>query len=145
MNANKILRYGLEIPCFLGVFQLPDLAKLNVVKNNVGFIVIHDDHAIAVFVTETSIDLLDPLGPQNNKTFIPICKFLSSHLPCKLLRINTKLQADSSSKCAEFCLLFLYLRCNNYSFHATVNLFTCEYDKNDQTVTNLFNMYFREE
>ena len=137
MDVNSILRYGVKIPCFLGVYGLSDLLNINIVSNNVGFIVVHNNHSIAVFITETTIDVLDPLGPTNKETFGPICEFLSSHLPCKLLRMNSKLQSDVSEKCALFCLVFLFLR-QCYSFHQSISFFTCDYVKNDETINNLF-------
>ena len=141
MDANSILRYGLQIPCFLGVFQLSDLSVLNVVKN-VCFIIIHEEHAIAVNITAETIEILDPLGPTNATTFHPVCQFLETHLPCKLLQMNSKLQSDTSSKCAIFCLLFLFLRCNNYSFQDAVNVFSCNYADNDRIAEEMFNSVF---
>ena len=142
MEARHIQQYGSQIPCFLGVFQLSDLAVLNVVKNNVSFIVIHDNHAIAVNITSTTIDVMDPLGPSNFNTIRPICEFLAIHLPCKLLQMNSKLQSDTSEKCAVFCLLFLFMRCNNYSFQEAVNVFTCDYIDNDRISQEMFNLFF---
>ena len=142
MDANNILRYGVKIKCFLGVFQLADLPLLNIVKNDVGFIVIHQEHAIAVYITDRTIDVLDPLGPSNISTFGPICEFLNAHLPCKLLRMNSKLQSDTSNNCALFCLLFIYLRCHGHSFQEAVNIFTCSVDDNDQVVQKMFGSIF---
>lgn len=142
MDANSIVHYGRKIPCFLGVYELSDMPHINIVSNNIGFIIVHNEHAMAVFITDSTIDVLDPLGPTNKETFGPICEFLSNHLPCKLLRMNSKLQSDDSKKCALFCLLFLFLRCQSYSFHDSISFFTCDYEGNDETIDDIFNRVF---
>ena len=142
MDANDVLRYAIQIPCFLGLFEFKDLLDLNIVKNNVGFIVINNEHAIAVYITDETIDVLDPLGPTNVTTFGPICEFLAIHLPCKRLRMNSKLQSDSSNNCALFCLLFLFMRCHGHSFQDVLNTFNCDLEENDKIVKNMFQSIF---
>ena len=142
MDANSILKFGLQIPCFLGVFELSDLPVMNVVKHNVCFIVIHKNHAIAVYIATNTIDVLDPLGPTNIDTFKPICDFLDTHIPTKILRMNSKIQSDISKNCALFCLLFLYMRCNDYSFQDSVGVFSCDYIDNDKIAEDMFNSFF---
>ena len=142
MDVNKVLQYGLQIPCFLGVYEFKDLLDINIVKNQLGFIVIHQEHAIAVYITDETIDVLDPLGPSNVDTFGPICEFLATHLPCKRLRINSKIQSDSSNSCALFCLLFLFLRCHGQTFQDIVGAFNCDLEQNEKLVKNMFDSVF---
>lgn len=143
MDGKDVVRYGSrKIPCFLGVYQLTDLNALNIVKPNVSFIVIEQGHAVAVYITDISIDLFDPLGISNSRIFSPICFFLKNHLPCKKLNINSKIQSEKSSNCAKFCLIYLYLRCKKFSFQETVRLFSCKISENDEIVADLFKKYF---
>jgi len=142
MDVNDINSHGLNIPCFLGVFLIADLKNLNIVKNNVALIVVHQGHAIAVHITKTNIEVMDPLGMSNKKIFSPICLFLKNHLPCKKLLINSKIQSDGSDHCAKYCLVYLYLRCNHLSFHKIMLLFSCETNNNDFRVDKLFARYF---
>ena len=142
MELSKIRNYGRQIPCFLGVFQAEDLLKLNITKNEIGFIVVEKEHAIGIYITKTTIDVMDPLGPENADIFSPICTFLAEHLPCKTLNMCSKIQADESQKCAKFCLLYLYLHCLGYSFTTIINYFSCDYMKNDDKVDALFDSFF---
>jgi len=137
-----VLEYGIKIPGFLGVFMVDDLPKINIVKHDISFVVIHHEHAIAVYITENEIDILDPLGPGNFTTFGPLCEFLGTHLPCKLLRMNTKIQSNTSDKCAKFCLTFLFLRRDGESFYESVAKLNCDKPDSDKTVDFLFDQIF---
>jgi hypothetical protein len=143
MEGEKINKYGLKIPCYLGTFIITDLVKLNIVKNDVSLIIIHEQHAIAVYITEQTIDLFDPLGPGNKKVYSPVFKFLKEHLPCKKLNICAKIQADKSNLCAYFALVFLKLRCKGYSFCEVINLFSGDTKKNDEKIISYFDCLFK--
>ena len=142
MEASKVLKHGLKIPGFLGTILLKNLQDLNVVKNNVSFIVIHNKHAVAVYIDESTIDILDPLGFQHSESFSTICSFLSNHLPGKTLRIGPQIQSDTSTKCAKFALVFLYLLSTGYSFVSTLQLYSVDKEQNDDKVQSLFTTFF---
>ena len=143
MELANIIKHGLGIPKFLGTFLLKDLRSLNVVKNDVGFIIIYNHHAVAVYICENTIDIMDPLGFQSSEAFQPICTFLANHLPGKILRIASRIQSDFSDKCAKFALVFLYLRCTGYSFQSALQLYNLDYVKNDEKVDALFKSFFQ--
>ena len=142
MEPSKVLKHGLKIPGFLGTFPLKNLQNLNVVKNKVSFIVVNNQHAVAVYIDELTIDILDPLGFQHSEAFSTICSFLSDHSPGKTLRIGPKIQSDTSSKCAKFALVFLYLRSTGYSFMSTLQLYSHDQERNDDKVQSLFTTFF---
>jgi len=147
MDGADVLRHGQKIRCFLGVFELADLAKLNIVKNNVSLIVIHNEHAIAIFCGLDQVEVFDPFGLEgrnfgNRQILDVVCGFLKEHLPCKSLRINTSIQSSGSQKCAYFCLVYLFFRCRGYTFGDVVNLFSCNLQENDRRVEELFNLHF---
>ena len=143
MERNDILAVGRKITCYLGTFEISELDHLNIVKNDIGFIVIEQEHAVAVYITEKSIEVFDPLGLGNSAVFSPICAFLAEHLPCKSLQISAKFQSDLSNSCAKFCLIFLYLRCHGYPFHTVHNLFSCDLVSNEHKVDALFDSLFK--
>ena len=143
MDGEDVLRYGRSIPCFLGVFELDDLLKLNVVKVEVGLIVIYNEHAIALYFTEDQVEIFDALGLENKNVLQTVCQFLKVHLPCKRLRLNTKIQSSGSQKCAYFCLVYLFFRCRSYTFDHILNLFSCDLKTNDERVSRLFKLHFR--
>jgi hypothetical protein len=142
MNSIDIKKFGSKIPCFLGCYSLKNLETVNIVKNNVGLIVINENHAIAIYITEKSIDVFDPFGNKNSKVFNPICKFLKLHLPTKILNFSAKIQAEKSNLCAKFCLVYLKLRCEGISFCEIIAYFTTELPHNDLIVTRLFKCLF---
>ena len=142
MDGSEIKCFGRKIPCFLGVFKLDDLQKLNVVKNHIGFIIIHEGHAVALYTDENYIDVFDSLGLQNKSIISPICIFLKTHLPCKTLRVNTKIQGSGSENCAKYALLYLRLRSRGYSFNQITRLFSCDSVANDKRIRKLFNQCF---
>ena len=142
MNSIEINKFGMKIPCFLGCYSIIQLENVNIVKNNVGFIVINENHAISIYITDTSIDIFDPFGKNNRKVFSPICKFLKEHLPTKTLNFSAKIQAENSDLCAKFCLVFLKLRCEGFSFCEIIANFSTQYSNNDATVIDLFNCLF---
>lgn len=147
-NANVIMdgavvkKFGIKIRNFLGVFQMADLEKLNIVKNDIGFIIIHNEHAVAVYTDEYYIDVFDSLGLEDKSILSPICVFLKEHLPCKTLRVNTKVQDSGSNTCAKYALLYLLFRSRGHSFNKIVGLFTCDYSANDKKVKKLFKHFF---
>ena len=142
MDGVAVVKFGQTISCFLGVFNLEKLKKMTVFKNQTCLIIITNSHAIAVRFENSFVELFDPLGISNNKTLHPIFLFLKRHLPCKKLILNTKIQADKSSQCAKFCLVFLYLRSHNYTFNDFLNLFTDNFTKNDSLICSLFRKCF---
>ena len=143
MDGKDVLKYGKKIPCFLGVYLLKDVVTLNITKNDVSFIIIHNEHAVAIHITLTTIEVFEPLGFENKVIVEPICTFLKTHLPCKTLYINSKVQSDTSIDCAKYCLLFIYLRCKNYSFYKVLSLFSCDLEHNNIRLNKLFDRFFR--
>jgi hypothetical protein len=143
MNAQIISKWSKQIPCFLGIYELKDLKYVNIVKNHVSFLVIHKEHAIGIYVDEKSVDIFDPLGVKNFLVYGPIYEFLAVHLPCKKLNLSLKLQSDKSIACAKFCLVFLMLRCQSYTFCEVINLFTIDTEKNEKKIEIFFNCLFQ--
>ena len=114
------------------------------VNNKVCLIIIHNEHAIAIYVSENTVDVFDALGLTNVKNICPILQFLKKLLPCKSLLLNTEIQGTGSALCAKFCLVFLYLRCQGFAFVDAVSIFTCDTDDNDVLVATYFEKLFSE-
>ena len=143
MDATMINKWGKYIPCFLGTYALNELTQLNIIKNDLSFIVINQGHAIGVLITSQSIDVFDPLGKQNHEVYDPICQFLSTHACSKRINISVKIQADNSDLCATFCLVFLKLRCQGYNFSEVISIFSGKVCENDKKVNQLFKKLFK--
>ena len=141
MELEDIVEFGTKIPCFLGVFFPEDLFKLNITKTKIGFICVSDEHAIAVFISDETIEVFDPLGPAN-ALFSPLCQFLYNNLPCKTLKISGQIQSDTSSQCAQFCLIFLMLRCLGYDYETIASYYSCDLMANDDKASALFDNLF---
>lgn len=142
MDANVVVKYGKKIKCFIGVFLIEGLKKLTILKPHTCLIVIIKNHAIALRFEQNYIELLDPLGLKNAKILSPVFQFLKRHLPCKKLLVNTKIQSDSSSECAKFSLVFLYLRNHGFSYNDFLNIFSNDFANNDVKIKVYFDKFF---
>ena len=131
-----------KIKCFVGVFTAESLPNLRILRHDTCFILIAQSHAIGVRIESKRIEVFDPLGFRNRKMIDFLFHFLYRHLPCKLLFVNTKIQADKSTNCAFFVLLYLYARQIGYSFAEYLNFFTAEFAENDTRVKSLYRGVF---
>lgn len=138
MDGENVVKFGVRISCFLGVFSVKHLKKMSVFKSRTCLIIIEKSHAIAVRFESSKVEVFDPLGLQNSESLNSFFSFLKRHLPCKKLILNTKVQANTSTQCAKFCLAFLYLRNHGYSFNKFLELFSENFKENDLIIRKLF-------
>ena len=138
MSVGNVVKFGTRLNCFLGVFSPEMLKDLHVFKNNTCFIVFSESHALGVRIEPKRIEIFDPLGFKSSRTVNFLFQFLKRHLPCRLLFVNTKIQAESSENCAYFVLLYLFYREAGYSMAEYLNCFSENFSENDTRVRDLF-------
>jgi len=142
MNTLEINNVMNNIECFKGTFA-KDLLPKKVYKDRpIGFIINTDNsnkpgsHWVALFIDENNnAEYFDSFG------IFPICCEIY-----KLLRINNvkkfsfnknQIQSIFSKNCGIFCILYLKMRCNNFTLKEFINIFSDNLTLNDEIVTEI--------
>ena len=127
MNTMELERYMMNHPIikpyFGGVLSKDTL--LTSVTNTPRIYIVNmqdsnqpGDHWIVIWI-DTIPEYFNSLAEKPPKEFE---RFLISHGP--KYKYNTKrLQANSSSVCGQYCLMYCYFKCYGYSFQNYLNLF----------------------
>ena len=100
-----------NIENFGGIFELSQLARIKLVSLPISLILLIDEHWIAIFVTEKSLEILDSSGFMR---FAVKRKKIRSFL-CPLIRyksftVSPQLQKDGTKSCGLFAVSFIYMR-----------------------------------
>ena len=136
MNAYEIFYELKDEHCFKGVYSLDEIKNLKIQQRPFSIVINLDysdepgSHWVALFVDEKNIAIyFDSFGfPNFNEYFL---NFL------KINKINTvycnrfHLQANYSKTCGAYCILFIKMCCNGFSFNEFIKLFSNNKEKND--------------
>ena len=128
MNTQSINKQLKRIKCFKGTFPKNRIPKKNYKKFPISFIINTDpdylpgQHWVALFLENNKAEYMDSFG------FKPICCEIQNYLKkykIKMIKYNTyPLQSISSSTCGAYCILYIKMRCNSFSFKDFLKIFS---------------------
>lgn len=130
---------------FRGVFpadKLPKLKKPAMIIANTDSSDQPGSHWVAFFLPQKGpTEVFNSTGQGvENEYFI---KFLENN--CKKFVFNKKrLQGNLSSTCGQYCAVYLYQRSRNMSFKKFLDLFSNNFDENDEKILKLYKKIFGE-
>lgn len=140
-QIEKILKTNmLTRKYFLGVFSRDELPFIY--KYPCCFILNTDpsnkpgEHWLAIYYDENqNAEFFDPAGydPSRYRLLTYLDKTSKSWK-----FNNQRLQGFFSELCGQYCILYLITRCGNYSLKTFINMFTTDYDKNDDIIRKKF-------
>ena len=128
MNSSTINKQFKGIKCFKGTFPKDRIPKKIYKKFPISFIFNTDPHNlpgqhwVALFIDKNRAEYLDSFGLR------PICCEIQNYLKkykIKKIKYNSyPLQSISSSTCGAYCILFIKMRCNSFSFKEFLCIFS---------------------
>ena len=131
-----------DLDCYLGTFSRDSIPNKVYTQRPLGMIINTDpldkpgQHWVALYINENNYaEYFDSFGTK------PICCEIQQFLKMnrvKLVSYNKhELQSIFSSNCGAFCILYLKLRCNKFSFKEFVRVFTKNSILNDAIVVKV--------
>ena len=140
---NKILDKNRN---FYGAMAQDCLSKIKYTKIPFSIVVNTDTsnkpghHWIAIYITKYKIEIFDSLGfNPNNWLIYPthIIQFVQKYLYGRYLTISKPIQSPYSNLCGLYCIYFILHR-QHFSFRLIQNMFTDNYDYNDNLLCATF-------
>ena len=114
---RKMKTYG-------GMFRASDLDKLVICSVPVTIIVHTDDHWMAVYISSKTVEVMDSLGLCRTNINKKIINFICSQIQSKSFYVTPKLQTNDSTLCALYCILFVKLKEDGFTFEKILALFS---------------------
>ena len=138
VKCFEILACLSKSPHFIGCFSQDDLVKLEL--SYPCYMIVNTDsrgekgsHWLALKLDSSVVEIFDPLGFEIfNYKQIPchLLEFIHDHANDKKLKISPRIQSDSSSNCALYCIFYIFYR-NFNSFNRLCSLFSKNLKEND--------------
>lgn len=140
MDAGNVEKETNSLENFVGIFYLNMLPNLKLVSFPCSLIVLTHQHWISIFISDSSIEIMDSMGYISDRKFSKYLQiFLSAHLLDKTLLLTPKIQSDDSNLCALYSVCFLYFRtlsCGNLCDFC--RLFSNDFQENCHIISKLF-------
>ena len=144
LSAQEIQKILNCCKSFLGCFASDQLESLSLSFFPCTFIVNTDKngmsstHWICIRISKRKVEMFDSLGlVYDNKLPIEILTFLQRFAVSRDIKLNKRLQPDSSVLCGFYCIFFIFLR-QFCSFGQIQKYFVDDLNKNEKTITNFF-------
>ena len=141
MNTLQINEEMKNFSCYKGTFSKNLLPQKIINERPIAFIINTDnndkpgEHWVSIFISRSNTcQYFDSFGRYPLQEIINFLKINN----IKYLTYNTKiLQSFYSNTCGAFCILFVKLRCSNFSFKNFINLFTNNNISNDELAVKI--------
>ena len=144
LSAQEIQKILNCCKSFLGCFASDQLESLSLSFFPCTFIVNTDKngmsgtHWICIRISKRKVEMFDSLGlVYDNKLPIEILTFLQRFAVSRDIKLNKRLQPDSSVLCGFYCIFFIFLR-QFCSFGQIQKYFVDDLNKNEKTITKFF-------
>ena len=137
---NSIENLVKHLEHFGGIFQEKQLPSVRILSYPVSFIILVEQHWIAVFITEKTIEIIDSNGFLGLKSMSKNLRtFLMVHIRGKHFESTPKLQMDDSDTCGLFAVSFLYYRSKvNLTICNFCDYFSSDLRKNTSLISAIF-------
>ena len=144
LSAQKIQEILNCCKSFIGCFASDQLESLSLSYFPCTLIVNTDKngmsgaHWICFRISKRRVEMFDSLGLiYDNKLPLEILAFIQRFSISRDIKLNKRLQPDSSVLCGFYCIFFIFLR-QFCSFGQIQKFFDGDLNKNDQTLTKFF-------
>ena len=144
LSAQEIQKILNCCKSFIGCFASDQLESLSLSFFPCTFIVNTDKngmsgtHWICIRISKRKVEVFDSLGlVYDNKLPIEILTFLQRFAVSRDIKLNKRLQPDSSVLCGFYCIFFIFLR-QFCSFDQIKKYFVDDLNKNEKTITKFF-------
>ena len=144
LSAQEIKKILNCCKSFLGCFASDQLESLSLTFFPCTFIVNTDKngmsgtHWICIRISKRKVEMFDSLGlVYDNKLPIEILTFLQRFAVSRDIKLNKRLQPDSSVLCGFYCIFFIFLR-QFCSFSQIQKYFVDDLNKNEKIITKFF-------
>ena len=144
LSAQEIQKILNCCKSFLGCFASDQLESLSLSFFPCTFIVNTDKngmsgtHWICIRISKRKVEMFDSLGlVYDNKLPIEILTFLQRFAVSRDIKLNKRLQPDSSVLCGFYCIFFIFLR-QFCSFGQIQKYFVDDLNKNEKIITKFF-------
>ena len=144
LSAQEIQKILNCCKSFLGCFASDQLESLSLSFFPCTFIVNTDKngmsgtHWICIRISKRKVEMFDSLGlVYDNKLPIEILTFLQRFAVSRDIKLNKRLQPDSSVLCGFYCIFFIFLR-QFCSYGQIQKYFVDDLNKNEKTITKFF-------
>ena len=144
LSAQEIQKILNCCKSFLGCFASDQLESLSLSFFPCTFIVNTDKngmsgtHWICIRISKRKVEMFDSLGlVYDNKLPIEILTFLQRFAVSRDIKLNKRLQPDSSVLCGFYCIFFIFLR-QFCSFSQIQKYFVDDLNKNEKIITKFF-------
>lgn len=97
------------------------------------------EHWVAFYCVSDSIECFDSFGA-NPAVYSPHIKIWLDD-EYKIIQKEV-IQSNMSTVCGQYCMFFVLLRCNGFSYQDTLSIFTKNRSVNDRFVCKFINKYF---
>ena len=144
LSAQEIQKILNCCKSFIGCFASDQLESLSLSFFPCTFIVNTDKngmsgtHWICIRISKRKVEMFDSLGlVYDNKLPIEILTFLQRFAVSRDIKLNKRLQPDSSVLCGFYCIFFIFLR-QFCSFSQIQKYFVDDLNKNEKIITKFF-------
>ena len=144
LSAQEIQKILNCCKSFLGCFASDQLESLSLSFFPCTFIVNTDKngmsgtHWICIRISKRKVEMFDSLGlVYDNKLPIEILTFLQRFAVSRDIKLNKRLQPDSSVLCGFYCIFFIFLR-QFCSFGQIQKYFVDDLNKNEKIIIKFF-------
>ena len=144
LSAQEIQKILNCCKSFLGCFASDQLESLSLSFFPCTFIVNTDKngmsgtHWICIRISKRKVEMFDSLGlVYDNKLPIEILTFIQRFAVSRDIKLNKRLQPDSSVLCGFYCIFFIFLR-QFCSFGQIQKYFVDDLNKNEKNITKFF-------
>ena len=144
LSAQEIQKILNCCKSFIGCFASDQLGSLSLSFFPCTFIVNTDKngmsgtHWICIRISKRKVEMFDSLGlVYDNKLPIEILTFLQRFAVSRDIKLNKRLQPDSSVLCGFYCIFFIFLR-QFCSFGQIQKYFVDDLNKNEKIITKFF-------
>ena len=142
MNSIEIQNKLRNLECFKGVYPIDLINKIKEYQRPLAIVVNLDpsymsgSHWIVLFITVDNIGYyFDSFGlPFINEY---ILDFFRNNLVSNIYYNTNSIQSIKSASCGSFCVLFVRMLCNKFSFEQFLKLFTNNKDTNEKLIKGL--------
>ena len=144
LSAQEIQKILNCCKSFIGCFASDQLESLSLSFFPCTFIVNTDKngmsgtHWICIRISKRKVEVFDSLGlVYDNKLPIEILTFLQRFAVSRDIKLNKRLQPDSSVLCGFYCIFFIFLR-QFCSFGQIQKYFVDDLNKNEKIIIKFF-------
>ena len=136
LSAGNINDKLANVYSFIGVIDMHDLNKIVFHEQPIYFVTYHNDHWIAVCMTNKRLEIMDSTHSAFESPPHAFLIFLCQNKD-KKVQINPLLQSSETNVCGLYCIFFVLQRSSGKTFNEILENFTDNYVLNDYIVSKL--------